>query len=198
MKYFVLAAIVLLNIACVTPFRRAKAAPPPPGPMPARIPDVITTSDSPPPPRNLPQPPAVPITVPDPATAEVVTAQERLPPAPPRPRPRRRAQQVASAKPAPIEVETPGPPPFQLGEVTTPARREELLRQADAALAICAKALAAVEGKRLRSAQINMVARIRRFSEEARSLIEKDPVRARNLAIRGRAFADALLGELKP
>ncbi|MBM3754240.1 MAG: hypothetical protein FJW38_09700 [Acidobacteria bacterium] len=46
MKIYLLLLALGLQLACVMPFRRARAAPPPPaGPLPARIPDVITTSD---------------------------------------------------------------------------------------------------------------------------------------------------------
>lgn len=199
MRFAILAAAIALQVACVSPLRRAKAAPPPPGPMQARIPDLITTSDAPPAPKTLPPPPAVPVSEPDPATAKVVTAETELPPPPPRPRPRRRppAAAVPVEKPANTEVETPGPPPFRLGEVMPPGRREELLRQADSALSYSTKVLAATENRRLRNPQINASARIRRFIEESRSAMASDPIRARNLALRAKAFAEALEAELR-
>ncbi len=196
MKTLLLLIALGLQIGCVLPMRRAKAAPPPAGPLPARIPDVITTSDNPPPPPTISQPPAVAVPVEDVSKVKVARSSTPLPPAPPRPRPRR-----TTAKPAePIRVEEPAPPEpptFRLREVLPPERREALLKQTDEMLTFCTKALAQVESRNLTNPQTRLAGRVRQFMQEAKDATESEPARARNMAARAKAFAEALLGELR-
>lgn len=197
MKTLLLLIALGLQIACVLPMRRAKAAPPPAGPLPARIPDVITTSDNPPPPPTISQPPAVAVPVEDVSQVQVARSSAPLPPAPARPRPRR----AAAAKPAePLRVEEPPPPEpptFRLREVLPPDRREALLKQTDEMLTFCTKALAQVETRKLTNPQTRLAGRVRQFMQEAKDASDSEPVRARNMAARAKAFAEALLGELR-
>lgn len=196
MKTYLLLAVVGLQLACVMPLRRASAAPPPPsGPLPARIPDVITSSDNPSPPPKISAPPAVEVPVADPSKVVVARDSDPLPPAPPRPRPRR-----TTPKPAPLpahveETLPPEPPPFHLREVLPPARREALLKQTDEMLTFCTKALAQLEEHKLANSQTRLANRVRQFMQEAKNAIDSEPVRARNMAARAKAFAEALLGE---
>ncbi len=196
MKTCLLLLAIGLQLACVSPFRRARAAPPPSGPLPARIPDVITTSDNPPPPPTISQPPAVAVPVEDVSKVKVAQNTQPLPPAPPRPRPRRTAPKPVE----PVRVEEPPPPEpptFRLREVLPPERREALLTQTDEMLTFCTKALSQIENRKLTNPQTRLANRVRQFMQEAKIATESDPVRARNMAVRAKAFAEALLGELR-
>jgi hypothetical protein len=84
-----------------------------------------------------------------------------------------------------------------LGELRPQEERERLRRQSSHLLNTCAKALAAAEGRNLTPEQIEMVNRIRGFAQQAREFMDRDPVEARNLAAKGKSFADSLLAELK-
>jgi len=197
MKIYLLLLALGLQLACVMPFRRARAAPPPPaGPLPARIPDVITTSDNPPPPPTISQPPAIAVPVEDASKIAIARNSEPLPPAPPRPRPRRAAPKPP-AEPVRVEEPPPEPPPFRLREVLPPERREALLKQTDEMLTYCTKALAQVENRTLTNPQARLANRVRQFMKEAQTATESEPTRARNMAARAKAFAEALLGELQ-
>lgn len=197
MKTYLLVIALGLQLACVMPFRRARAAPPPPsGPMPARIPDIITTSDNPAQPPRISQPPAVAVPVEDLSKVQVAGNGTPLPPAPPRPRPRRAAPKAAE----PVRVEEPPPPEpptFRLREVLPPDRREALLKQSGELLTFCTKSLSQIENRKLTNAQTRLANRVRQFMHEAKDATESDPVRARNMAARAKAFAEALLGELR-
>lgn len=197
MRTYLLLIALGLQLACVMPLRRARAAPPPPsGPLPARIPDVITTSDNPPQPPTISQPPAVAVPVEDVSKVEVARGSQPLPPAPPRPRPRR-APPKPPAEPARVEEPPPEPPPFKLREVLPPERREALLKQTGEMLTFCTKTLAQVENRDLTNPQSRLANRVRQFMQEANDAVESDPIRARNMAARAKAFAEALLGELR-
>lgn len=192
-------AALALGTSC-GPFRRAKApVPPPTRPVPARIPEVANTEKAPPP-RNLPAPPAIP-------TPEVestaVVGIPTTPNAPPRKEPavaRRRSPVTATPQGEGSEkpLEAPGPaPPWRLGELVTPAQREALQRETEAMLSVCYKAIAAAEGRRLTVQQTETANRIRVFVQQSKESAEMDLTEARNLAARGKAFADALLSEMR-
>lgn len=201
----VLTTILLLQGCGMTRLGRAKA-PPPPGPIPARIPDQVTSIDAPPP-TNLPPPPSLPAPAVDakPSTAAelAISSTPTLPP--PRPARSRKTTKRAAVIPPPqppveaaAEVPVqPAAPPFRLGELRSPEEKERLKQQTEQMIGVCGAALTAAEGKPLTAAQTEMVARVRMFAEQAREAMEKDPAEARNFAAKGRTFAEVLLAELK-
>lgn len=200
-----LVVMCLLMTGCgVGPLRRASAPPPPPGPTPVRIPEV-TSTDPAPPPRNLPPPPPIATPRPDAKPGEAaVLALPKTPNAkPPRPpRPRRAAAKPVAPPPPPMEAAVaaepvPVAPAYRLGELRPQEEREKLRRQSDHLLNICARALAAAEGRTLTAEQNEMANRIRGFAQQARESMDRDPEEARNLAAKGKSFADSLLAELK-
>lgn len=199
-------AILLLSGCRMTPFHRAKAPPPPPGPTPVRIPDQVTSMEPAPPPKNLPQPPVIPTPQPDAKASEA--AELAIPKAPtgrpPKvPKPKRVAKKPAPppAPPAPVEesvaTTVAAPPPYRLGELRSPEEKDKLRRQGEQMLAVCTAALAAAEGRSLTVTQLEMAGRVRSFAQQAKETMEVDPVEARNLAAKGKTFAEALLAELK-
>ncbi len=135
MRYVVILLVGAMLTGC-GPFRRTKALPPPPGPMPVRIPDQPTSTAPAPPPVNLPAPPPVEAKPVDAkaASTQVVglkTTPTAKPPRPPRPK-----RRVAKAKPepaveaAPAPEEPPSAPPvYRLGELRSPEERERLKQQ---------------------------------------------------------------------
>jgi hypothetical protein len=194
---------VLLIGGC-GPFRRANAPPPPPGPMPVRIPDQVTSLEPAPPPKNLPPPPAIgtPAVAGKPAPAATALGLPSTPTAgPPRPaRKKRRAKRVAPPPPpvvAEVPEEAPSAPAFRLGELRSTEEKEQLRRQTEQLMAVCNAALVAAEGRTLAPMQLELVGRVRTFSQQARNVIDQDPAEARNLASKGKTFAEALLAELK-
>ncbi|MFN0101287.1 MAG: hypothetical protein ACKV2U_04250 [Bryobacteraceae bacterium] len=212
MRLRVLLLWVLLLSGCVMPFRRAKA-PPPPGPIPVRIPDQVTSAEPAPPPQNLPAPPAIGTSATDtkPTSTKAVGLPPTLTAAPPEPERKekpvkRAAMPPKSAVPVPAVTETseeaaPAPPPFRLGELRTLEETQRLRRQTEQLIEQCtatlSAALAAAEGRSLTSMQSEMVNRVRTFAQQAREAIEADPGEAKNFASKGKTFADALLAELK-
>lgn len=207
---FAFVAILTLS-GCGMPHLSRAKAPPPPGPVPARIPDQVATTTAPAP-TNLPAPPSLSEPAADakaPVAAELSLATTPTEP-PPRPaRGRRAAKQrtAAAATPPPVPVEaaagtaqspsTTPAPPFRLGELRSPEEKERLKLEAEQMLITCNTVLAAVGGKPLTASQTEMVSRVRLFAQQARESMEKDPAEARNLAAKGRTFAEALLAELK-
>lgn len=197
--------VTALTLAgCGLPHLSRAKAPPPPGPVPVRIPDQITTTDTPTP-TNLPAPPtlsAPPADAKAPATAELAIPATPTTP-PPRPARNRRTTKRAAVTPPPAPVEAapeqaqPPAPPFRLGELRSPEEKERLKQQAEQMIGTCQTALAAAEGKPLTATQVEMVGRVRTFAQQAREAMEKDPGEARNFAAKGRTFAEALLAELK-
>ncbi|MBL8240664.1 MAG: hypothetical protein JNM66_24815 [Bryobacterales bacterium] len=202
MRRSALLAMVLLIGGC-GPFRRAKAPPPPPGPMPVRIPDQVTSLEPAPPPKNLPPPP--PISAPSgegkPAPSAAALGLPSTPTmGPPRPAKRKRAAKRVAPPPPPAVAENEVPasaPVYRLGELRSTEEKESLRRQAEQHIAVCNAALVAAESRPLSPAQSDLVSRVRTFSQQAREVIDKDPGEARNLAAKGKTFAEALLAELK-
>lgn len=198
MRYSALLAACLALGGCAFP-RRQATAPPPPGPVPVRVPDQISTTQTPPP-ANLPAPPALPARAegePAENTAALIPEVPDIgPPAEPRPKPVRRP-------PAPVETHTeaassaPADPPYRLGELRSASEREGLRKQTESLLGACAAALVATEGRRLTAQQTELANRVRLFALQARVAMESDPVEAKNLAAKGRTFAEALLAELR-
>jgi len=166
----------------------------------------VTSTEPAPPPKNLPQPPTIATPRPDakPGEAAVLALPKTPNVKPPRPpRTKRAAAKPAPAQPpAPVEAAPapeapPAAPAYRLGELRPHEEREKLRRQCDHMLSACAKALAAAEGRTLTPEQSEMVNRIRGFAQQARESLERDPAEARNLAAKGKSFADSLLAELK-
>lgn len=203
MRLTLLVSALLLGSSC-GPFRQAKAPLPPPTPMPARIPDQISSTEPAPPPKNLPPPPPI-ATHPD--TRPAPTAQMSIPTTPtappPRPARQKKAAKRAAAPPPPVAatpetaVEPSAPPAYRLGQLHTPEQRERLRKQTEDLLGVCTAAISAAEGRQLTAMQAEIANRVRAFSQQARDTLEKDPGEARNFASKGKTFADALLAELK-
>lgn len=194
----------MLTLGGCGPFRRAKAPPPPPGPIPARIPDQLSSVEAATGTTSLPPPPAIATSVGDhkPET-ETVGLPARPPAAPPRPAQRARRTRPVAPVPVPVQTEAtpeepmPAAPTYRLGELRKPEEVEQLRQQTEQLLERCAAALAVAEGKRLTPMQTEMVNRVRLFTAQAREALERDAGEARSFAAKGRTFADALLAELK-
>lgn len=197
--------LLSLGLASCSVFRPTRV-PPPPGPIPARIPNGPIAA-APPPSKPLPEPPPL-------ETTPAVTAEKPVPPAvempksakrPPAPRRRR----VASRKPIPappppaVVESTPEPPEpepaplLQLGEVLSLQQRAELLRQTDALLAICERAVNTATPRLLPPTQADLLNRVRTLSQLSRDARDRSPAEARNLAERARLFAERLLEDLR-
>jgi hypothetical protein len=186
---------------------RPTRVPPAPGPIPARIPSG-PVSAAPPPSKPLPEPPLLDTT----ATA---TLDDPVPPAveipksvkrPPAPRRRRVAARKpvpppppppAAVDPAPEFPEPEPGPLLQLGEVLGPQQRSELLRQTDALLSICDRAVSTATPRLLTPTQADLLNRVRTLSQLSRDARERSPAEARNLGERARLFAERLLEELR-
>jgi hypothetical protein len=201
MRYVLILLAGAMLTGCL-PFRRAKATPPPPGPMPVRIPDQPTSTAPAPPPVNLPAPPPVEAKSVDPkaASTRVVglkTAPTAKPPRPTRRRRSAKAKGTPTAESATVEEAPASPPVYRLGELRSPEERVKLKQEAEQMLGVCQAALAASEGRPLTAMQTEMVGRVRAFAQQARDTIERDPAEARGLAAKGKLFAEALLAELK-
>ena len=204
MRYVLILLVGAMLTGC-GPFRRTKALPPPPGPMPVRIPDQPTSTAPAPPPVNLPAPPPVEAKPVDAKAASTqVVGLETKPTAKP-PRPPRKKRRVAKAKPEPVsesanveEAATPpAPPVYRLGELRSPEERERLKQQTEQMLGVCQAALTAAEGRALTPMQTELVGRVRAFAQQARETMDKDAGEARGFAAKGKTFAEALLAELK-
>ena len=197
MRLTLLLSALLLGSSC-GPFRHAKAPLPPPTPMPARIPDQISSTEPAPPPKNLPPPPPIAA---HPDTRPAPTAQMSIPtpPTAPPPRPARQKKAVKrAAVPPPVTAAEPSAPPaYRLGQLHTPEQRERLRKQTEDLLGVCTAAISATEGRQLTAMQTEIANRVRAFSQQARDTLETDPGEARNFASKGKTFADALLAELK-
>lgn len=203
MRLTILLAAVMFLGGCGA-FRRAKA-PPPPGPTPVRIPDQVANLEPAPPPKNLPAPPPIGADAnANPATANALGLPETPAVGPPQPAkakdppPKRVAAPpvVASSVPVP-ETRVPEAPAYRLGELRTADEREKLRKEAEQLIGQCAAALTSAEGRSLTPAQTEILSRVRTFAQQARETMDKDPAEAKNLAVKGRTFADALLAELK-
>ncbi len=197
--------LLSLGLASCSVFRPTRV-PPPPGPIPARIPSG-TVATAPPPSKPLPEPP--PLEAPVTATAEKpVPPAVEMPKSAKRP-PARRRRRIAVRKPAPsppppVVVESAPEPPepeptplLQLGEVLGPQQRAELLRQTDALLAICERAVTTATPRLLAPTQADLLNRVRTLSQLSRDARERSPAEARNLAERARLFAERLLEDLR-
>jgi hypothetical protein len=184
---------------------RPTRVPPPPGPLPARIPSGSATV--PPPTKPLPEPPPLEAAIP-------TTAEKPIPPSvdvpksakrPPAPRRRRVAARrpapppppPATVEPAPEAPEPEPTPLLQLGEVLSPQQRTELLRQTDALLAICERAVATATPRLLAPTQADLLNRVRTLSQLSRDARDRSPAEARNLAERAKLFAERLLEDLR-
>lgn len=207
-------ALVLFAVAVLGacgPFRQTKL-PPPPGPVPVRIPEQVTSMEPAPPPKTLPPPP--PIGTPIPADAKpAMTTAIGLPSTPKAPPPRKisRKKQTAKRVRKPALTSTPAeplapaldpapetaPPTYRLGEVRTPEEKVSLRLQAERMISFCSAVLTATARRPLTPAQLEMAERVKTFSKQAKEALDRDPGEARNLAAKGRSFAEALLSELK-
>lgn len=186
-----MAVLATVLLAGCNPFRRAKL-PPPPTPIPARLPDHLS-SDPAPPPKNLPAPPDI--------EAESVNASDVsiLTPSPPKARPPRPVRRrAARPKPAPAppsestEESATSQPVWKLGETLPPERRAALMQEATALNAASERILASAGSKQLTAAQAEMAERIRGFVKQSRDALEKSPSEALALAKRASVFAKAL------
>lgn len=199
--------LLSLGLASCSVFRPTRV-PPPPGPIPARIP-AGPVAAAPPPSKPLPEPPPL-------ETTSTATLEEPVPPAvempksvkrPPAPRRRRVAARKPVAPPPPPapavleptpEIPEPEPAPLlQLGEVLGPQQRTELLRQTDVLLATCDKAVTTATPRLLTPTQADLLNRVRTLSQLSRDARDRSPAEARNLAERARLFAERLLEELR-
>lgn len=201
MRMTVFLASFLCLGAC-GPFRRANAPLPPPTPMPARIPDQVSSTEPAPAPKNLPPPPPIaapgPDTRPSPTAAMSIPATPTTPP-PSAPKPKRPARRAAAPPPPPVQEmpEEQPAPVYRLGELRSPEEKEKLRKQTEDMIGVCSAALSAAERRTLTSAQSEMVNRVRTFAQQARDALDKDPGEARSFAAKGKTFAEALLAELK-
>ena len=194
----------MLSLSSCIPFRRAKVPPPPTGPIPVRIPDQVAAGNTAP--KTMPSPPAVETPTPDgkaPAEKAVGLPAPPVAASAPAARPRRARVRKPAVVEAPAETSVaesapdPTAPPFRLGELRTPQEKENLRQRVEQMLNRCSAAITAAEGRSLNSTQTEMLQRVRTFALQAREKMDADPGEARNLAAKGRTFADALLAELK-
>lgn len=193
-------ALLLTSCSALRPTR----VPPPPGPIPARIPSGPIAA-VPPPSKPLPDPP--PLAKPQTAEAKPIAPPTALPPTAKPPAPPRRKKVMAkktpppappAPEPTPVEAPAPEPAPLlQLGEVVAPNQRAELLQQTDALLANCDRVLSLAATRTLTTNQADLLNRVRIFSQRSRDARESSPAKARSLAERARLFADRLLEELR-
>ncbi len=195
--------LLSLGLASCSVFRPTRV-PPPPGPIPARIPTGPVAA-APPPSKPLPEPPPL-------ENSTTASVEKPVPPAvempksvkrPPAPRRRRVAARKPVAPPPPA-AEAPADPPepeptplLQLGEVLTPQQRTELLRQTDSLLAVCERAVTTATPRQLSLTQADLLNRVRTLSQLSRDARERSPAEARNLAERAKLFAERLLEELR-
>lgn len=184
-----------LTLASCGAFRSTRV-PPPPSPIPARIPSGPLAPVGPPS-KPLPEPPplenspkavANPLPPPSvklpPAPRRTIIARKKKPPPPP---------------PPPVETAVPEPEPaplLQLGEVLSPQQRAELLKQTDAHLATSDRLLSVSANRNLSPAQTELLTRVRTLAQLAREARDRSPAEARNLAQRADLFAASLLEEL--
>lgn len=177
--------LLTLVLASCGVFRPTRM-PPLPRPVPVRLP-LHPSHPAPAPPPLLPAPPPLPVAGGGPRPPALVLPALVYPPAP-----RRRAaaarRPATAAPPEPAEPEpapAPEPPPLpQLDPVLSPALRTELLRQTDALLALCDRAVAAAARRRLKPAQANLLEHLRTLSQLAREARDRSPAEAHNLAER--------------
>lgn len=198
--------LLSLGLASCSVFRPTRV-PPPPSPIPARIPSGNVATAAPPPSKPLPEPPPL-------EASAATTTEEPVPPAvempksvksPPAPRRRRVAVRRPAPSPPPAVVpesasEAPEPEPMpllRLGEVVTSQQRAELLRQMDAELAVCERAMNTAAPRVLAPVQADLLNRVRTLSQLSRDARERSPAEARNLAERARLFAERLLEDLR-
>jgi len=191
------ALLLVLILASCGAFRPTRI-PPPPAPIPARIPSG-PLSPVPPPSKPLPEPPPLQKG----PTAEVKPLPPpsvELPPAPKRKTaPRKKKKKSPPPKP-PVEILAPEPEPaplLQLGEVLSPQQRSDLLRQTDASLATSDRLFSVAANRSLSPAQTEVASRVRTLTQRAREVRDRSPAEARNLAERAALFATRLLEELK-
>jgi len=196
--------LLSLGLASCSIFRPTRV-PPSPGPIPARIPSGPIAA-APPSLKPLPEPPPL-------VSSTTATVEEPVPPAvempisvkrPPAPRRRRAAVRKPAPPPQPAVVEpapeAPEPEPtplLQLGEVLGPQQRADLLRQTDALLAVCERAVTTATPRLLPPTQADLLNRVRTLSQLSREARDRSPAEARNLAERARLFAERLLEDLR-
>jgi hypothetical protein len=191
------ALILTLGLASCGVFRPTRV-PPPPRPAPVRLP-LHPSHPAPAPPPLLPAPPPLPVAGNAPRPPALVLPAPVYPSAP-----RRRPVKVRRSAPTPPpEPAEPEPPPApepaplpQLGPVLSPALRTELLRQTDALLVLCDRAVADASLRRLTPAQANLLDHLRTLAQLAREARDRSPAEAHNLAQRARLFADRLHNHL--
>ncbi len=186
-------ALTLASCSALRPTR----IPPPPGPIPARIPSG-PLKPVPPPSKPLPEPPPLEKT----ATADpkpLPPPSVQLPPAPKRKAVARKKKSPPPPKP-PVETPAPEPEPaplLQLGEVLSPQQRADLLRQTDTFLASSDRLFTVAANRPLSPAQTELLTRVRTLVQRAREVRDRSPAEARNLAERAALFATRLLEELE-
>ena len=192
MKTFLL--LLALSLVSCSAFRSTRI-PPPPNPIPARIPSG-PLNPVPPPSKPLPEPPPLEKTAivePKPLPPPSVN----LPPAPKR-KAVARKKKVRPPKPL-VEVYAAEPEPaplLQLGEVLSTQQRTDLLRQTDSFLVTSDRLLTVAATRGLTRAQTDLVSRVRSLVLLAREARERSPAEARNLAERAGLFATRLLEDL--
>jgi|GEM_PF-6959458 len=188
--------LLILTLTSCGAFRPTRI-PPPPAPIPARIP-AGPLAPVPPPSKPLPEPPPL-------QKSPAAEAKPLPPPAvqlPPAPKRKAAAKKKKKAPPPKPPVETPAPEPepaplLQLGEVLSPQQRADLLRQTDASLATSDRLFPVAANRTLSPAQTELVNRVRTLTQRAREVRDRSPAEARNLAERAGLFAARLLEELK-
>jgi hypothetical protein len=142
-------------------------------------------------PMDVPAPPKVDEEIPAPVTPPPVTETQEPPGPPPEPKPASTAKRPVTA-PKPAGESKPEPEPSLVPKLTQLLSEEEQWeynREIDEKLLAISQTMAALEKRPLKAEQMEVLARVRAFSEQTTKTREVDLITARSLVRRAELLA---------